>query len=32
MGLDLSFPIIDVVCGLIEFEIPRLVWDDSIFG
>ena len=30
MGLDLSFPIIEVGCGLIEFEIPRLVWDDSL--
>lgn len=30
MGLDWSFPITEVGCGLIEFEIPRLVWDDSL--
>lgn len=30
VGSNLSFLVIEVGCGLIEFEIPRLVWDYSL--
>ena len=30
VGSDLSFPVIEVGCGLTDSEIPRLVWDDSL--
>ena len=30
VGLDLSFPVTKVVCGLSESKISRLVWEDSL--
>ena len=31
VGLDLSFPITEVGCGLTKSKISRLGWEDSVF-
>ena len=30
MGSDLNFPISEVGCGLVDSEVPRLIWDASL--
>ena len=32
MGSDLKFPISEVGCGLIDLEVPRLIWDASLLS
>ena len=32
MGSDLKFPISEVGCGLIDSEVPRLIWDASLLS